>query len=105
MSAGALTHPLTRRPAATTCCARHWLLSPICTRVRLADELPSESLKPTMDVYACEPVMPVLPVVDMRGFMTQPSLLTDAVPVRGPRVPARGGQEHVPVQEVTSRAS
>ena len=86
-------------------CARHWLPSPTCTSVRIADELPSESLKPTMDVYACDPVMPVLPVVDMRGFMTQPSLLMDAVPVRGPRVPARGVQEQVPLQEVRSRAS
>jgi hypothetical protein len=58
-----------------------------------------------MDVYACDPVMPVLPVVLMRGFMTQPSLLTDAVPVREPRVPARGVQEQEPLHEVTSRAS
>ena len=98
-------HPLKRRPAAVISCARHWLLSPICTSVRVAEELLSDSLKPTMDVYACDPVMPVLPVVDMRGFMTQPSLLMDAVPVRGPRVPARGVQEQVPVHEVKSRAS
>jgi hypothetical protein len=62
-------------------------------------------LKPNMDVYACDPVMPVLPVVDMRGSMTQPSLLMDAVPMRAPRVPARGLQEQVPMQEIKSRAS
>ena len=105
MLAGASTHPLNRRPVAVTSCARHWLEPPICTRVRVANEPPSESLKPTMDVYACDPVMPVLPAVDMRGFMTQPSLPTEAVPVRGPRVPARGVQEQVPLQEVRSRAS
>jgi hypothetical protein len=104
MSVGALTHPLNRRPAAVISCARHWLLFPTCTSVRVPDEITCESLKPTMDVYACDPVMPVLPVVDMRGFMTQP-LLMDAVPVRGPRVPARGLQEQVPLQEVRSRAS
>ncbi len=98
-------HPLNRRPDAVISCARHWLLSPICTSVRVADELPSESLKPTMDVYACDPMMPVLPVDDMRGFMTQPSLLMDAVPVRGPRVPARGVHEQALIHEVMSRAS
>ena len=45
-----------------------------------------------MDVYACDPVMPVLPVVAMRGSMTQPSPPTVAVPVRGPREPARLAQ-------------
>jgi hypothetical protein len=103
-----LTHPLNRRPAVVISCARHWLLSPICTSVRVADKLPSESLKPTMDVYACDPVMPVLPVVCdvlMRGSVIQPSLLMDAVPVRGPRVPARGVQEQAPLHEVRSRAS
>jgi hypothetical protein len=58
-----------------------------------------------MDVYACDPVMPVLPVVAMRGFITQPSPLTFAEPVRGPREPARGAQEHVPLQAARSRAS
>ena len=58
-----------------------------------------------MDVYACEPVMPVLPDVAMRGLLTQPSPLREAVPVRGPREPARGVQEQVPLQAVRSRAS
>jgi hypothetical protein len=52
--------------------------------------------------------MPVLPVVCdvlMRGSVIQPSLLMDAVPVRGPRVPARGVQEQAPLHEVRSRAS
>ena len=105
MPAGALLHPLNRRLVAVTSCARHWLALPICTSVRDAAKPPLESLKPAMDVYACDPVMPVLPVVDMRGSMTQPSLLTLAVPTRGPRVPARGVQEQVPLHEVKSRAS
>ena len=49
--------------------------------------------------------MPVLPDDAMRGFMTQPSPLTEAVPVRGPREPARGFQEQMPLQDERSRAS
>jgi hypothetical protein len=58
-----------------------------------------------MDVYACDPVMPVLPDVAMRGLLTQPSPLTVAVPVRASREPARGVQEQAPLQAVRSRAS
>jgi hypothetical protein len=67
--------------------------------------LTGESMKPTIEVYACDPVMPVLLNVAMRGLLTQPSPLTVAVPVRGPREPARGVQEQVPLQAVRSRAS
>ena len=73
--------------------------------MRSAASPPLDSLKPTMDVYACEPVMPVLPDVAMRGLLTQPSPVREAVPVRGPREPARGVQEQVPLQAVRSRAS
>ena len=105
ISASASTQPLKRRLVADTNCARHWLEPPICVSVRSALSPPLESLNPTMDVYACDPVMPVLLAVAMRGFMTQPSPLTLAVPVRGPREPARGDQAQMPLQAVRSRAS
>jgi hypothetical protein len=41
----------------------------------------------------------------MRGLLTQPSPLTEAVPVRGLREPARGVQEQAPLQAMMSRAS
>ena len=62
-------------------------------------------MNPTMDVNDCDPAIPVLMAVAIRGFVTQPSPLTEAVPVRGPINPARGLQEHVPLHVVKSRAS
>jgi hypothetical protein len=47
----------------------------------------------------------VLFVEAMRILVTQPSPLTMAVPVRGPMKPARGVQEHMPMQAVISRES